>query len=208
MLYIIKMLFSIMSSMKNIVLFSSTILMTTSGLILGKIEKSLALTFNWNYSAPGIEANGTLITNDISDDNGFYLITDITGKRNDEIITSLWPTGTSIPGNEPFILDNLIRLNGEQLTSSGLGFLTSEGNFINLFFADFLQPPGYFEIFSAPPFVPGFENFGPEDSELPVIFTATLVPVPEPSTIISLGTLITFAFGTNFKRKFVKAKKK
>ncbi|MDJ0581937.1 PEP-CTERM sorting domain-containing protein [Crocosphaera sp.] len=194
--------------MKNIVLFSSTILITTSGLILGKIENSLALTFNWSYSAPGIEASGTLITNDISDDNGFYLITDITGKRNDEIIIGLSPSGTSIPGNEPFELDNLISLNEEQLTSSGLGFFTSEGNFINLFFADFLEPAGYFEIFSAPPFIPGFENFGPEDSELPVIFKATLVSVPEPSTIIGLGVLASFGIGTGFKRKLAKPKKK
>ncbi|MGK7941918.1 MAG: PEP-CTERM sorting domain-containing protein [Crocosphaera sp.] len=194
--------------MKNIVLFSTTILMTTSGLILGKIEKSLALTFNWSYSAPGIEATGTLITNDISDDNGFYLITDITGQRNDEIIIGLWPSGTSIPGNEPFELDNLISLNGEQFTSSGLGFLTSEGNFVNLFFADFLQPSGYFEIFSAPPFIPGFENFGPEDSELPVTFKATLVSVSEPSTIIPLGLLATLGFRKSFKSKLAKAKKK
>ncbi|MEL4896730.1 PEP-CTERM sorting domain-containing protein [Crocosphaera sp. Alani8] len=193
--------------MKNIVLFSSTILMTTSGLVLGKVEKSLALTFNWSYSAPGIEASGTLTTNDIIDDNGFYLITDITGKRNDEIIIGLSPTGTSIPGNEPFELDNLISLDEEQLTSSGLGFLTSEGNFINVFFADFLQPPGYFEIFSAPPFIPGFENFGLEDSELPVTFKASLVSVPEPSTIIPLGLLATLGFRTSFRRKLAKTKK-
>ncbi len=192
--------------MNNIVLLSTTLLITTSGFVLGKIEKSLALTFKWSYSASGIEASGTLITNDIPDDNGFYLITDITGTRNDEIIIGLQETGTSIPGNEPFEVDNLISLKPEQLTKDGLGFFTSEGNFVNLFFADFLNPPGYFEVFSAPPFTPGFENFGPEDSELPVTFKATLVSVPEPSMIIGLGT--TIAFGRGLKRKLGKAKKK
>ncbi|HNG48684.1 MAG TPA: PEP-CTERM sorting domain-containing protein, partial [Plasticicumulans sp.] len=37
---------------------------------------------------------------------------------------------------------------------------------------------GYLEVYSAAPFTPGFTNFGPEDSELPISFSA--VPVPEP----------------------------
>ncbi len=159
--------------MKNLTLLSATVLTVTSALVFGKIEAASALTWNWSYSAPGIEASGNLTTNDTPDDLGFYLITGITGTRNDETIIGLEPTGSSVPGNEPFVLDNRISLNpDEQLTSSGFGYSTSEGNFVNMFFADFLQPPGYFEIFSAPPFIPGFENFGPEDSELPVSFSA------------------------------------
>ena len=178
--------------MKNIALLSATLLTTTFGLVLGNMEKSLALTFNWSYSGTGINASGTLITNDTPDELGFYLITDITGMRNHETMTGLHPTGTSIPGNEPFEVDNLISLNPEQLTNDGLGFSTSEGNFVNLFFANFLNPPGYFEVFSAPPLTPGFENLGPEDSELPVVFQTTLVSVPETSytlPFLALGTL-------------------
>ncbi|MDJ0507630.1 MAG: PEP-CTERM sorting domain-containing protein [Crocosphaera sp.] len=187
--------------MKNIPLLFATLTTTISGLILGNVEKSLALTFNWSYSAPGINASGTLMTEDVADDLGFYLITDISGTRNGEAITGLHPTGTSVPGNEPFEVDNLISLNSEQLTNDGLGFSTSGGNFVNLFFADFLNPPGHFEIFSAPPFISGFENFGPEDSELPVVFQATLVSVPETSSSLSFLALATLGIANHWKRK-------
>ncbi|MDJ0658424.1 MAG: PEP-CTERM sorting domain-containing protein [Crocosphaera sp.] len=187
--------------MKNVALLSVTILVTTSGLILGNIKKSLALTFNWSYQGTGIDASGTLTTNDTPDELGFYLITDITGMRNGESITGLHPTGTSIPGNEPFIVDNLISLDAEQLTKDGLGFSTSGGNFINIFFADFLNPSTFLEVFSAPPFIPGFENFGPEDSELPVTFQATLISVPETSSTLSFLALATLGIATYWKRK-------
>ena len=149
--------------------------------------------WNWAYSAPGVEASGTLTTNDRPDDLGFYQVTAITGSRNDESITGLHPTGTSIPGNEPFVLDNIISLNPEQLTGDGLGFSTDGGNFVNVFFADFLETPGYFEVFSAEPFIPGFENFGPEDSEIPVSFSASPIDIPEPTSI--LGIILLGVFG-------------
>ncbi len=187
--------------MTNIALLSATFLTITFGLVLGNMEKSLALTFNWSYSGTGINASGTLITNDTPDESGFYLVTDITGMRNNETITGLHPTGTSIPGNEPFEVDNLISLNPEQLTNDGLGFSTSGGNFVNLFFANFLNPPGYFEVFSAPPLTPGFENLGPEDSELPVVFRATLVSVPETSSTLSFLALGSLGIVTYWKRK-------
>ncbi|NEP14727.1 MAG: PEP-CTERM sorting domain-containing protein [Symploca sp. SIO2C1] len=182
--------------MKNIIALSITVLTATSGLVFGKIETASALTWNWSYSVTGVDASGTLTTNDTPDDLGFYQITGITGTRNNETITGLEATGTSIPGNEPFELDNLISLNPEQLTSDGFGYSTSGGNFVNVFFASFLEPPGYFEIFSAPPFVPGFENFGPEDSELPGTFTAAPISVPEPISTLSLFALGTFGVGS------------
>ncbi|NEP07281.1 MAG: PEP-CTERM sorting domain-containing protein [Okeania sp. SIO2G4] len=197
--------------MKNLTLLSVTVLSVTSALVFGKIQAASALIWNWSYSAPGIEASGNLTTNDTPDDLGFYLITGITGTRNDETIIGLQPTGTSIPGNEPFVLDNIISLNpDEQLTSSGFGYFTSEGNFVNMFFADFLQPPGYFEIFSAPPFIPGFENFGPEDSELPVSFSASFsaapITVPEPTSILSFLALGTLGAVSTVKRKLKPSK--
>ncbi|ACK71318.1 conserved hypothetical protein [Gloeothece citriformis PCC 7424] len=178
--------------MKNVKLLSSTVVAATSGLIFGTMQPASALNWNWSYSGTGVNASGTFITNDIPDDLGFYLITGITGTRNGETIIGLQPTGTPIPGNEPFIVDNLISLNSEQLTGDGFGYFTSGGNFVSPFFASFLQPAVYLEVFSAPPLTPGFENFGPEDSELAITFSATPIVVPEPSHTVSaivIGTL-------------------
>ena len=188
--------------MKHLTVLCAVVATTTSGLIIGTRQDALALNWNWSYSGTGIDASGTLTTNDIPDSLGFYQITGITGTRNGEAITGLHPTGTSIPGNEPFEVDNLISLNPEQLTGDGLGFSTSGGNFVNLFFADFLNPPGYFEVFSALPFTPGFENLGPEDSELPVTFQATPIGVPETSSPLSLLLVGTLGIVYGFKRKF------
>ena len=186
--------------MKNL-LFSVTILIATSGLIVGTMQTASALMWNWNYSGSGITASGTFSTNDTPDDLGFYLIEEITGVRNGKTITGLQPTGTPIPGNEPFEVNNLIRQGTEQLTSDGFGYSTSEGNFSNPFFASFLETPGYLEVFSVPPFVPGFENFGPEDSELPISFSATIVSVPEPTSILSLLSFSIIGAGLTFKLK-------
>jgi hypothetical protein len=144
--------------MKNLVL-SATVLAATSGLAFAPIEAASALSWNWNYSGTGIGANGTFTTNDTPDDLGFYLISGITGTRNGETITGLQTTGTPIPGNEPFNVDNLISANSQQLTGDGFGYSTAGGNFVSPFFASFLPTPGYLEVFSAPPIVPGFENY-------------------------------------------------
>ncbi len=141
-----------------------------------------ALLWNWSYSGPGINAAGTFTTVDTPDSLGFYLITGITGTRNGETITGLQPVGIPIPGNEPYGGDNLVRLGTSQLTKNGFGYSTSGGNYSNPFFADFLPVPGYLEVFSAPPFTPGAENLGPEDSELGIVFSAQ--PVPEPATAV------------------------
>jgi hypothetical protein len=137
---------------------------------------------------------------------GFYLITEITGTRNGETITGLHPAWTPIPGNEPFPVDNLISLNLPQLTIDGFGYSTSEGNFVNPFFASFLQPPGYLEVFSAPPFVPGSGNLGTEDSELPISFSATPITVPEPTSTLGFIALGTLGAVSTLKRKLRTAK--
>lgn len=173
----------------KIALLSAIALATTSGLVFGTMQAASALNWNWNYSGTGIAANGTFTTNDTPNDLGFYQILGITGTRNGETITGLQPTGTPIPGNEPFNVDNLISLNTQQLTNGGFGYSTSEGNYSSPFFASFLPTPGYLEVFSAPPIIPGFENFGLEDSELPIRFSATIITVPEPTSIPSLLVL-------------------
>lgn len=179
-----------MTSIKNLALLSTTVFAATSGLLFGTMQAAFALNWNWNYSGTGIAADGTFITNDTPNNLGFYQISGITGTRNSETITGLQAAGIPIPGNEPFNVDNLISLNSQQLTGDGFGYSTSGGNFVSPFFASFLPTPGYLEVFSAPPIVPGFENFGLEDSELPISFSATIITIPEPTSILGL-----FAFG-------------
>jgi hypothetical protein len=146
------------------------------------IPANASILWDWNYSGSGITASGTFTTGDTPDANGAYLITDITGTRNSETITALQPPGTSIPGNEPFLVDDLVFPGpGPQLTKGGFGFSTSGGNYSNPFYADFLPTPSYLEFFSTPPFTNGTP--GPEDTELPVQFTATsAVLAPEPAS--------------------------
>jgi hypothetical protein len=194
--------------MKNLALLSIAALTATSASVFGTMQTALALNWNWSYSGSGITASGTFTTNDTPDDNGFYLITGITGTRNGETITGLQATGTSIPGNEPFQVDNLIRLNGSQLTKDGFGYFTASGNYSNPFFASFLPIPSYLEVFSRPPFVPGAVNFGPEDSELPISFSATIITVPEPTSVLSLFVLGTLGAASALKRKHLYSEKK
>lgn len=174
--------------MKNLPLLSVALLSTTSGLIFGGARSaSAALLWNWSYSGSGINASGTFTTENTPDSDGFYLMTAITGTRNGQAIIGLQPTGTPIPGNEPFVVDNLIRLGFPQLTGDGFGYQIADGSYVSPFFADFLSTPTYLEVFSAEPFIFGFENLGPEDSELEISFSATLVP--EPSSVLGLLAL-------------------
>ncbi len=149
---------------------------------------SASTLWNWVYSASGITASGTFTTLENPNANGGYLITRITGTRNGETITRLQTPGTSIPGNEPYTVDDLVfRGPGPQLTSHGFGFSTSGGNYSNPFYADFLPTPGYLEFFSMP---------GSGHSELPVRFSATPVSIPEPATcaLIFGGALALISF--------------
>src|SRR5947208_2449377 len=79
-----------------------------------------ATLWQWEYSGSGITATGTFATADSPEANGGYLITGITGTRNGITITGLQAPGTSIPGNEPYTVDDLVFLGPEaQLTSDG-----------------------------------------------------------------------------------------
>ena len=160
-----------------------------------------SVVWDWNYSASGINASGTFITVDSPNADGGYLITAITGSRNGEAITGLQPTGTPIPGNEPYTVDNLIFPGpGPQLTSHGFGFSTSGGDFSNPFYADFLPEPGYLEFFSMPA-APGDGH-----TELSVQFSAAQVAVPEPAplgtiaVVLALGTVLAIAFTKTQRR--------
>lgn len=169
----------------RILVLSVIAVAATAELLFGTVRSAAAATlnWNWNYSGAGISASGNFVTEDTPDAAGFYLITGITGTRNGEAITGLQPAGTPIPGNEPFNVDNLISLNARQLTGDGFGYFTASGNYSSPFFASFLSTPGYLEVFSASPLAVGFQNFGSEDSELPISFSAQLVNVSEPSPL-------------------------
>jgi hypothetical protein len=129
--------------------------------------------WNWSYTGNNIAASGTFTTSEAMDSLGFYQISSIAGHRNGELITGLHPVGSAIPGNEPYTLDNLIRIGKQgQLTTHGFGFSTESGNYANPFFADFLAPPRYMEVFTTSSIY----------NELPITFTA--VPVSEPEISI------------------------
>ena len=150
-----------------------------------------ALTWTWSYSGAGISAAGTFTTVDTPDPSGFYLITAIAGERNGAAIVALQPTGTPIPGNEPFAVDNLVKVDSPQLTTHGFGFAIAGGTFSNRFFASFLQPPIYLEFFSAPP----------STSELPIAFSATPTPLPEMATwVLLLSGLGVLGLATRWRR--------
>ncbi|WP_189686751.1 PEP-CTERM sorting domain-containing protein [Pseudorhodoferax aquiterrae] len=133
------------------------------------------IVWNWSYSGAGIQAGGTLTTEDAADADGFRLITAISGSRNGDPITGLYPTGAAIPGNEPFALDNLIRFGPQgQITVHGFGFTTAAGGYANPFYADFFDPAIYMEVFTT----------AATYAEVPVTFTASVVP--EPASILLL----------------------
>jgi hypothetical protein len=173
--------------------FVSRLLRYPSRFVLTALPALLLLTapakasklWNWHYTASGIAAGGTFTTVDNPNADGGFLITNITGTRNGLTIMGLQRTGTSIPGNEPFVVDNLVFSGpGPQLTSHGFGFSISNGDFSNPFFADFLPTPGYLEFLSLPP---------SDHTELSIQFSAT--PVPEPATFaLILGGLALAGF--------------
>jgi hypothetical protein len=132
-------------------------------LMYGQSAKAVLL-WNWSYSGAGISASGTFTTKDVPDGTGFYQIVAITGTDNGATITGLRPTGTAIPGNEPYAVDNLVSATGPQLTEHGFGFSLANGDYANPFY----NGSNYFEYLSVPPYVNGA---GPER---PVSFSAAI----------------------------------
>ncbi len=126
--------------------------------------------WNWSYSGGGISAAGTFTTTDAPDASGFYRITEIAGQRNGVAITALTPAGAGIPGNGPYVVDDLVRVAGSQLTLNGFGFALSDGTYSSPFFGGSANPQGYLEFYSAPA--------SSSTNEKPIVFSATIAPAP------------------------------
>jgi hypothetical protein len=140
-------------------------LVTAAAILLIQGQPATAsLLWNWSYSGAGVSASGTFTTNDAPNGAGFYQIVAITGTDNGATITGLQPTGTPIPGNEPYSVDNLVSAAEPHLTAHGFGFSLANGNYANPFY----NGSGYFEYLSVPPYVNGA---GPERR---VSFSATV----------------------------------
>jgi hypothetical protein len=151
--------------------------------ITPSLSAQASLLWDWSYTDSGVDAGGTFTTNGATNSDGYYEIIGITGSRDRVPIIALEPAGDAIPGNPSFPVDNLIAADG-LLTSNGFGFETADGNYANPYYADFLSPPSFFEVFTEPASM-GF-------SELPIVFNAAIVPEPSSAALL-ITTLLAFA---------------
>jgi hypothetical protein len=127
-----------------------------------------ALEWRWSYQGEGIAASGVFTTKDAPNADGFYEITGIKGEANGVAITGLQPAETSIPGNDGYPVDNLVRIDAPQLSLHGFGYALADGTYANPFYGDHFVPPGVYAFFSDPA--------NRKTSEPLVKFTATTVP--------------------------------
>ena len=108
----------------------------------------------WNGAgairARGVAASGTFTTKDAPDADGFYEITAIKGEANGVAITGLQPPGTSIPGNDGYPVDNLVRTEAPQLSMHGFGYALADGTYANPFYGAHFAKPDTYAFFSDP----------------------------------------------------------
>ena len=109
-----------------------------------------AAEWRWSYQGEGVTASGAITTRDAPNADGFYEITGIKGEMNGVAITGLQPTGTSIPGNDGYPVDSLIRTEAPQLSLHGFGYALADGSYANPFYGDHFVPPGVYAFFSDP----------------------------------------------------------
>ena len=109
-----------------------------------------ALEWKWSYQGEGVAASGAFTTRDAPNADGFYEITGITGEMNGVAIKGLQPTGTSIPGNDGYPVDDLVRVEGPQLSLHGFGYALADGTYANPFYGARFAPPGVYAFFSDP----------------------------------------------------------
>jgi len=125
-----------------------------------------ALEWKWSYHGKGVSASGGFTTEDAPNADGFFEITGITGEANGVAITGLQPPGTSIPGNDGYPVDDLVRVEGPQLSLHGFGYALADGTNANPFYGAHFANPDYYAFFSDPA--------NHRTNEPAVRFTATL----------------------------------
>jgi hypothetical protein len=111
---------------------------------------SEALEWRWSYRGERVAASGAFTTKDTPNADGFYEITGITGEANGVEITGLEPTGSSIPGNDGYPVDNLVRIDAPRLTMHGFGYALANGTYANPFYGAHFANPDYYAFFSDP----------------------------------------------------------
>ena len=109
-----------------------------------------ALEWTWSYQGEGVAASGAFTTKDTPNADGFYEIISITGEANGVAIESLQPPGTSIPGNDGYPVDNLVRAEAPQLSLHGFGYKLADGIYANPFYGAHFVPPGVYAFVSDP----------------------------------------------------------
>jgi hypothetical protein len=131
-------------------------------------QSAEASEWRWSYEGEGVAASGTFIAKDAPNADGFYEITAITGEANGVAITGLQPPGTSIPGNDGYPVDNLVRTEAPRLTMHGFGYALANGTYANPFYGAHFAKPDYYAFFSDPA--------NRRTSEPSVAFSATIAP--------------------------------
>jgi hypothetical protein len=116
-----------------------------------------ALEWRWSYQGEGVTASGAFTTKDAPN-----------AEMNGVAITGLQLAGTSLPGNDGYPVDGLIRTEAPQLSLHGFGYALADGTYANPFYGDHFVPPGVYAFFSNPA--------NRKTSEPLVKFTATMVP--------------------------------
>jgi len=129
-------------------------------------QSAQALEWRWSYQGGRVAASGTFTTKDTPNADGFYAITAITGDANGVAITGLQPPGTSIPGNDGYPVDNLVRAEAPQLTLRGFGYALANGTYANPFYGAHFAKPDTYAFFSDPA--------NHRTAEPPVSFTARI----------------------------------
>jgi hypothetical protein len=142
------------------------LLLAMGGVLLGGGAHASTM-WKWSYQGEGVAASGAFTTKDAPDADGFYEITGISGEANGVAIMGLQPCGTSVPGNDGYPVDNLVRIDAPRLTAHGFGYALANGTYANPFYGAHFAKPNYYAFFSDPT--------NRRTSEPSVTFTAVII---------------------------------
>ena len=106
-----------------------------------------ALEWRWSYQGEGVAASGSFTTKDTPNADGFYEITEIKGETNGVAITGLQPAGTSIPGNDGYPVDGLVRTEAPQLSLAWLRLCARRRDLRQSLLRRSFRPAGRLRVF-------------------------------------------------------------